>query len=113
MLPYALHAYHTSVRSSTRATLYSLVYGMEAITPIEVEIPSLRALMEAKLEEVECVEIRYEQLNMIEEKRLAAICHGQLYQRRIARAFNKNVRPRTFQPGDLILKKTLRNQEDN
>jgi len=29
-LPYALHAYRTSVRSSTGATPYSLVYGMEA-----------------------------------------------------------------------------------
>ncbi|GKV24309.1 hypothetical protein SLEP1_g33936 [Rubroshorea leprosula] len=29
MLPYALHAYRTSIRSSTWATPYSLVYGME------------------------------------------------------------------------------------
>uniref|UniRef100_A0A2N9GK30 Integrase catalytic domain-containing protein n=1 Tax=Fagus sylvatica TaxID=28930 RepID=A0A2N9GK30_FAGSY len=34
---------------------------------------------------------------------LAALCHGQLYQRRIERAYNK--KPRTFQPGDLVLKK--------
>uniref|UniRef100_A0A2N9HCE7 Uncharacterized protein n=1 Tax=Fagus sylvatica TaxID=28930 RepID=A0A2N9HCE7_FAGSY len=39
------------------------------------------------------------------EKRLAALCHGQLYQRRIERAYNKKARPRTFQPGDLVLKK--------
>ena len=49
---------------------------------------------------------------MIEGKRLAAICHGQLYQSRMTRAFNKKVRPRTFQPGDLVLKKALPNQED-
>uniref|UniRef100_A0A2N9GTL4 Uncharacterized protein n=1 Tax=Fagus sylvatica TaxID=28930 RepID=A0A2N9GTL4_FAGSY len=48
---------------------------------------------------------RYEQLNFIDEKRLAALCHGQLYQRRIERAYNKKARPRTFQPGDLVLKK--------
>jgi hypothetical protein len=47
----------------------------------------------------------YEQLNFIDEKRLAALCHGQLYQRRIERAYNKKARPRTFQPGDLVLKK--------
>ncbi|XP_019442270.1 PREDICTED: uncharacterized protein K02A2.6-like [Lupinus angustifolius] len=67
-LPYALHAYRTNVRSSTRATPFSLVYGMEAVSPIEVKIPSLRVLMEAELEESEWVKARYEQLNMIEEK---------------------------------------------
>ncbi|PKI73963.1 hypothetical protein CRG98_005639 [Punica granatum] len=35
MLPYALLAYRTSIRTSTGATPYSLVYGMEAVLPIE------------------------------------------------------------------------------
>ncbi|KAA3473066.1 Integrase, catalytic core [Gossypium australe] len=43
-LPFALYAYRTSVRTSTGATPFSLVYGMEAVLPIEVEIPSLRVL---------------------------------------------------------------------
>ena len=40
-LPFVLHAYRTGVRTSIGVTPYSLVYGMEAILPIEVEIPSL------------------------------------------------------------------------
>ena len=55
-LPFALHAYRTSVRTSTRAIPFSLVYGIEVVLPIEVEIPSLRVLMEAKLEEAEWVQ---------------------------------------------------------
>jgi hypothetical protein len=43
-LPYALCTYQTSVRTSVGATPYSLVYGMEAVLPVEVEIPSLRIL---------------------------------------------------------------------
>ncbi|RDX63350.1 pol, partial [Mucuna pruriens] len=53
MLPYALHGYRTSVRTSTGATPYSLVCGTEAVLPIEVEIPSLRVLAEVELEEAE------------------------------------------------------------
>ncbi|PKI60084.1 hypothetical protein CRG98_019519 [Punica granatum] len=53
MLSYALLAYRTSIRTSTGATPYSLVYGMEAVLPIEVEIPSMRILAEAELEEAE------------------------------------------------------------
>ncbi|XP_057999350.1 uncharacterized protein LOC131178408 [Hevea brasiliensis] len=53
VLPFALHAYRTTVRTSTGATSYSLVYGMEAVSPIEVEIPSLRILAEAELDDME------------------------------------------------------------
>ena len=79
MLPFALHGYRTSVRTSTGATPFSLVYGMEAVLPIEVEIPSLRVMMDVKLDEAEWVRTRFEQLNLIDEKRLASICHGQVY----------------------------------
>uniref|UniRef100_A0A2N9GB75 Uncharacterized protein n=1 Tax=Fagus sylvatica TaxID=28930 RepID=A0A2N9GB75_FAGSY len=71
-------AYRTSVRTSVGATPYSLVYGMEAVLPVEVEIPSLRILSQTQLEEAEWAQARYEQLNFIDEKRLAALCHGQL-----------------------------------
>ena len=52
-LPFALCAYCTSVRTSTGATLYSLVYDMEAVLLIEVKIPSLRILSQIKLLEAE------------------------------------------------------------
>ncbi|PKI61427.1 hypothetical protein CRG98_018180 [Punica granatum] len=42
-----LLAYRTFIRSSTGATPYSLVYDMEAILPIEVEIPSMRRMARA------------------------------------------------------------------
>ena len=104
-LPFALMGYRTSVRTSTGYSPFALVYGTEAVVPIEVEIPSLRIVSEAKLSDSEWNSTRFEQLNLIEEKRLRAISHGQLYQARIARAFNKRVRPRTFKPGDLVLRK--------
>jgi hypothetical protein len=53
MLSFALHAYRTAVRTSTRTTSYSLGYGMEAVMLLEVEIPSLRVLMDLELEEAE------------------------------------------------------------
>ena len=45
-LPFALWAYHTSFRTSTGATPYSLVYGMEAVLPVEIEMGSLRVALE-------------------------------------------------------------------
>jgi hypothetical protein len=60
MLPFALHAYRTTIRTSTGATPYSLVFGMEAVMPLEVEIPSLRVLIESEPEEAEWAKVRYE-----------------------------------------------------
>jgi len=108
-----LHGYRTSVRTSTGATPFSLVYGMEAVLPFEVEIPSLRVLMETKLKEAEWVQARYDQVSFIDEKRLATVCHGQLYQRRMKKAFDKQVRPREFCEGDLVVKKIISVQKDH
>jgi hypothetical protein len=51
---------------------------MEVATFLKIEFSSLNVLMKSNLEEVEWAKIRYEQLNMISEKRLASICHHQL-----------------------------------
>ena len=44
-LPFALWAYSTFFRTSTGATPYSLVYGMEAVLRIEIEMRSLRVAL--------------------------------------------------------------------
>ena len=51
MLPFYLHGYRTSTRTSTGETPYSRVYGMEFVLPIEVQIPSLRTMKDAGLNE--------------------------------------------------------------
>ena len=44
--PFALWAYYTSFSTSTRATPYSLMYGMEAVLLVDIEIGSLRISLE-------------------------------------------------------------------
>ena len=76
MLPFSLHGYRTSVQTSTGETPFSLVYGMEVVLPVEVQNPSLRIMKEADLGDEEWLQTRLDQLNLIEEKRLATVCHG-------------------------------------
>ena len=71
---------------------------------IEVEIQSLRVLVETKVLEEDWAKTRYEQLALIDEKRARAHYHAQRYQKRIARAFNKKVKPRNLKEGNLVLK---------
>ena len=44
--PFTLWAYRTSFHTSTGATSYSLVYGIEVVLPVEIEMGSLRIALE-------------------------------------------------------------------
>ena len=103
-LPFALWAYRTSFRTSTGATPYSLVYGMEAVLPVEIEMGSLRVALEQQISEAEWAQSRFDQLSLLDERRLRAVNHVQAYQKKMARAFRRRVKPRKFQKGDLVLK---------
>ncbi|XP_070024901.1 uncharacterized protein [Nicotiana sylvestris] len=106
-LSFTLLGYRTTVRTSVGMTPYLLVYGTETVIPTEVEIPSLQIIVEAEIEDDEWVKARLEQLTLIDEKRMTAVCHGQLYQQRMARAYNKNVQTRNFEVGQLVLRRIL------
>ncbi|KAL0332958.1 UNVERIFIED_CONTAM: hypothetical protein Scaly_2197300 [Sesamum calycinum] len=98
-----LWAYRTTVRTPTQATPYALVYGVEAVLPLEQQIPSLRIAIQEGLTEEENPQIRLEELEALNEKRLEAQQRLECYQARLSRAFNKKVRLRSFQVGDLVL----------
>ncbi|XP_070002265.1 uncharacterized protein [Nicotiana sylvestris] len=75
-LSFALLGYHTTVRTSTGATPYMLGYGTEAVISTEVEIPSLRIIQEAELDDTEWVKSRYEKLALIDGRRMNVVCHS-------------------------------------
>ncbi|RVW23216.1 Retrovirus-related Pol polyprotein from transposon 17.6 [Vitis vinifera] len=89
-LPFALWAYRTSFRTLQELRL-TLVYGMEAVLPVETEMGSLRVALEQQISETEWAQARFDQLNLLDERRLRAADHVQAYQRKMARAFKKRV----------------------
>ncbi|KAM1238186.1 hypothetical protein ACFX13_039701 [Malus domestica] len=99
----ALWAYRTTYRTPTQATPYSLVYGVEAVLPLESQIPSLRMAIQEGLTDEENAKLRLQELEALDEKRLEAQQHLECYQARLSKAFNKKVLPRPFQMGDLVL----------
>ena len=42
MLYPALWAYHTNVKTATQFSPFQLIHGVEAVTPVECKIPSLK-----------------------------------------------------------------------
>ncbi|XP_060200339.1 uncharacterized protein LOC132628588 [Lycium barbarum] len=89
---------------------YALL-GYQAVIPAEVKTPSLRIIQDVGLDDADCIHSRHEQLMIIDEKRMDVVCHGQLYQNRMSKAFNKRVRPKKFEPGQLVLKRIFPHQD--
>ena len=84
-------------------TPYSLVYGIEAILPIEIEIPSRVSLQDIVDDETYKVS-RLHELEMLDEQRWASLTHLQAYQNWLKRSYNKKVWGCHFEVGDLVLK---------
>jgi hypothetical protein len=99
----ALWAYRTTTRTPTGMTPYSLVFGGEAVLPLEVQITSLRDATHEKLSEDESIKLRLDELERLEGKRLQALQNLEAYQARMSRAFDKRVKRRSFKQGDLVL----------
>ncbi|XP_048138590.1 uncharacterized protein LOC125315995 [Rhodamnia argentea] len=78
-----------------------------AVLPVETEIPSLGILTRLKLSKQSGFNERYERLNMIDEKSSRAISSRSVLPKRVANSFNRKVRSRLFEIGDLVLKKRL------
>ena len=93
-LPLALWAYRTSKRSPTQAMPFSLVYGPEAVMPIEVLVPSARLAINADLEpDTLCMM----DLEALEERRDTAKHNLANYQQRLSTTYDRLVRKRSFQ----------------
>ena len=64
-----LWAYRTSFCTSTSTTPYSLVYGVEVVLTIEVELPSLCISLRGQISDEEYRVARFTQLDLLDEKR--------------------------------------------
>uniref|UniRef100_A0A2N9FCE9 Uncharacterized protein n=1 Tax=Fagus sylvatica TaxID=28930 RepID=A0A2N9FCE9_FAGSY len=96
----------TTRRRSIGETPFALAYGVEAVIPLEVGLPTTRT-MEFTVEENES-SLRND-LNLVEERRDMATIRLASYQHQMKRRYDKNIRPRSFQVGDLVLRKVVAN----
>ncbi|KAL0451526.1 UNVERIFIED_CONTAM: hypothetical protein Slati_1130700 [Sesamum latifolium] len=97
-----LWTYRTTPRGSTGESPFSLVYGTEAIIPAELGLPSHRVMHFSE----ECNEnLLRENLDLIEELREKAFLRIQRYKNIMINSYNKRVKSRSFQVGDLVLRR--------
>ncbi|OAO89058.1 hypothetical protein AXX17_ATUG05000 [Arabidopsis thaliana] len=106
-----LWAYPTTPRRSTGETPFSLVYGMEAVVPAELNVPGLRRT-EAPLNEEENSAMLDDLLDTINERRDQALIRIQNFQQAVARYYNSKIKSRPFFMGDYVLKRVFDNKKE-
>ncbi|GJV82879.1 reverse transcriptase domain-containing protein [Tanacetum coccineum] len=100
-LPQVLWAHRTTPKSSNGETPFSLVYGSEAVIPIEISIETRRIQdFDPKQNEKR----RREDLDILEERREIASIKEAHYKQKLEGYYNKRVRPSTFKPGTYVLR---------
>ncbi|XP_057250131.1 uncharacterized protein LOC130591205 [Beta vulgaris subsp. vulgaris] len=88
MVPAVLWSNRTTEKEATGETPFRLAFGAEAVLPVEVGLPNWRIL---NYEPVLNEQIHKEDLDLLQEIRLAAELKSAAYKDRISKAYNKRV----------------------
>jgi hypothetical protein len=102
-LPSVLWSLRTTPSRATGFTPFFLVYGSEAMLPIDVECgsPRLKAYNEKNNDAT-----REDALDQFEEARDVALLHSTRYQQSLRRYHDKHVRRRDLNVGDMVLRRS-------
>ncbi|XP_057755334.1 uncharacterized protein LOC130974472 [Arachis stenosperma] len=103
LIPKILWSYNTTVQNTTGETPFRLVYGSEALIPVEIGIPTIRAEL---YDEQHNTRARKAELDLAEEDRKIAAIKQRAQKQLAEKKHNKKVVPRTFSEGDLVLRRT-------
>ncbi|XP_074288968.1 uncharacterized protein LOC141614113 [Silene latifolia] len=108
-LPLVLWADRTTPKVGTGQTPFSLVFGVEVVIPSEVSVPTHRSgCITEDRNQVEMAS----NLDTIDELRTSAQIRMAFYLQMVARSYNRNVKVRTLQVGDLVLRKVFQNTKN-
>jgi hypothetical protein len=107
-LPHVIWGLRTQVSSVTVYSPFFMVYESEAVLPTDVAFgaPRIQHYEEGTTEETHKVD-----LDNIEEHRVAALMRHTRYEQQLRRYHDRNVRERSFNVGDMVLRRIQSTKE--
>nr|CAN69925.1 hypothetical protein VITISV_027208 [Vitis vinifera] len=105
-LPGVLWAYRTTPGRTTGNTPFALAYGMDAVIPTEIGLPTIRT--DAAKQSDANTELG-RNLDWADEVRESTTIRMADYQQRASAHYNRKVKPRSFKNGTLVLRKVFEN----
>ncbi|XP_043692878.1 uncharacterized protein LOC122643309 [Telopea speciosissima] len=107
MLSEVRWAFKTSKRTTTGTTPYALTFGYDAILPMEVTMKSLWVARQYEMSPSQYKDSLMAELDDLDEEHLLALDRVQAQKAKVAKAYNKMVRPKAFAELNLVLKAVL------
>ncbi|KAK2356969.1 hypothetical protein QL285_094283 [Trifolium repens] len=105
-----LWAYRTTPHSTTGETPFRLVYGTEAVIPVEIGEPSRRT--QQPLDEEMNDEALREELDLVEEIRTGASLKEATLKQKVAARHDTKVIPREFDVDSLVLRRNAKDSHE-
>lgn len=99
----ALWAYQTAYKTTTGQTPFNLVYGLEAMVPLEYVVSTLRTMVDGRLPEKQSEEERIHVLLRLEEVRLQSAWQTKLLKGRTKAWAYRNRKYKLLEVGDAVL----------
>ena len=99
-LPHVLWAYRTTARTPTGETPFRLTYGTEAVIPVEVGVTSTRQTLFCEEGNDEKLRLNLDCLDKMRDKASSRMTKCQ---QKMAEYYNKRVKLRQLDIGDLVL----------
>jgi hypothetical protein len=99
--------HHISKHSATKVTPFELVYGQEAILSVQINLDALRIAQQNELSVVDYRNLMLNRLDEVSGERVKALGKIERDKLRVAKAYNKRVKEKSFQVRDLVWKMIL------
>jgi hypothetical protein len=96
VLSEALWAHRISRHGATKVTPFELVYGQEVILPIVVNLDAYRLAKQNNLSAVDYYNSMMDNIDDVTDKRMKALKEIEKDKLRVARAYNKKVKDKSF-----------------
>jgi hypothetical protein len=107
ILSEALWAHRISKHSATKVSPFELVYGQEAVLPVEISLNAVRFARQNDLTLTDYYNAMMDNIDEVTDKRVIALGVIEKDKIMVARAYNKKVKAKSFQVGDLVWKTFL------
>ncbi|XP_021834485.1 uncharacterized protein LOC110774258 [Prunus avium] len=102
-----LWAYKTSKREATDMTPYALTYGHDAILPMEIAVQSIRIAQQHDLVGEDYSQAMWLEFEGLDTSRIGTLNKLLAGKQAVARAYNKRVRNKSFEEGEVVWKSVL------
>jgi ribonuclease HI len=107
ILSEALWAHKISKHSATKVSPFELVYGQEAVLPMEISLNAVRFARQNDLTIADYYGSMMDNIDEVTDKRVIALEAIEKDKIMVARAYNEKVKAKSFQVGDLVWKTIL------